>query len=197
MIRVLTVSLVLLPALTAGGCLNQLARRDPVPAPAVAVAPAPALPAPSVGRRRVAAAPAEPAPNTSAASWQMPWQISPIAGASQAAGEEIVQTVLPATGVVRGTRTALAGIGRPLAAAPGSNRTVGACLNVVQSEAAKVGAKEVEAVSAGTEHRDRQGRYFAPVRLRVTYVRPSGYEVRESTLTCIVDRGGKIVDAYV
>jgi hypothetical protein len=67
---------------------------------------------------------------------------------------------------------------------------------VVSSEATKLGAKEVEAISAGPDQRDRNGHYFAPVRMRITYDVPGGYEVRDATLTCVVDRQGKIVDAY-
>ena len=64
------------------------------------------------------------------------------------------------------------------------------------SEASKAGAKEIEAVSAGPDRQDRKGHTFAPVLMRLTYVRPLAYEVRESTLICVVDRNGGIVDAY-
>lgn len=149
------------------------------------------VPAPSL------AVEATPAPDTSAASWQMPWQISPISPASQAAGEQTILSFVPGTGFVKGTTTALGSIGQPLPVAPGRNRTVEVCRTTVWSEASKAGAKEIEAVSAGADQRDRQGDYFAPVLMRLTYDRPFLYEVREAMLICVVNRSGGIVDAYV
>lgn len=174
--RGILLALALPPLLAAGGCINTLIESGRPGA--------------------VAEAGAAPAPNASASTWQMPWQISPVAAASQAAGEKVILSYVPQTGLVRGTSSTLAGLGRPLAAAAGPNRTVNTCRETVQSEAVKVGAKEVEAVSAGPEQRDRKGNYFAPVHVRVTYARPTGLEVRESTLTCIVDAKLRIVDAY-
>ena len=137
------------------------------------------------------------APDTSAATWQMPWQISPIGPAATAAGEQTIMSMVPGTGFVKGTYTALQTIGRPLPEVPGRNRTVDVCRATVQSEAVKVGAKEVEAVSAGPDKVDRKGEYFAPVLFRLTYDRPFAYEVREATMICVVDRKGGIVDAYM
>lgn len=160
-------------ALSTAGCLERSATA-PLNAGSVAVAVAP-----------------EP-PNSSAASWQMPWQISP---ASKAQGEETVLAYVPNTGYVRGTPEVMASIGRPLTPAPGPNRTVDACRDVVESEASKIGAREVEAASAGQHRRNRKGQYEAPVRMRITYATSNGFEVREATMTCIVDASGKIVDA--
>ena len=137
------------------------------------------------------------APDTSASTWQMPWQISPISTASQAAGEQTILSFVPGTGLVKGTSAALSSIGQPLSEAPGRNRTVEVCRSTVWSEASKQGAKEVEVASAGPERRDRKGDYFAPVLMRVTYVRPLSYEVREGMLICVVNPAGGIVDAYV
>ena len=136
------------------------------------------------------------APGGSAATWQMPWQLNPISAQSAANGERTVSSFVPGTGMVRGTPESLASIGRPLPRRAGINHTVETCRATVESEAMKLGAKQVEAASAGRDHLDRKGHYVGPVLLRVTYVRPTGYEVRETTLTCIVDRAGKIVDAY-
>lgn len=143
-----------------------------------------------------ASAQTAPAPDTSAATWQMPWQISPISAASEATGEQIIMSFVPGTGFVRGTSAALASIGQPLSPVPGRNRTVETCRTTVWSEASKVGAKEIEAVSAGPDRQDRKGHYFAPVLMRLTYDRPMVYEVREAMLICVVDRRGGIVDAY-
>lgn len=166
-------------ALSTVGCVETLtARREVVQTAALA---------PSTQ------APVAAAPNASAASWQMPWQISPASAASQA---ETTLVYVPQTGYVRGTPEALASLGTPLRAASGPNRTVEACREVVLSEAAKIGAREVEAVSAGPHRRDAKGRYVGPVHMRITYARLGGYEVREATMTCLVDRNGKIVDAF-
>ena len=137
------------------------------------------------------------APDTSAATWQMPWQIAPISTASQIAGEQTIMSWVPNTGFVKGTSAVLATIGQPLAEVPGPNRTVATCRTTVWSEASKTGAKEIEAVSAGPDKRDRKGDYFAPVLMRLTYERPFAYEVRQATLICVVDRKGGIVDAYM
>lgn len=137
------------------------------------------------------------APDSSAATWQMPWQIAPLATVPGRAAEDIMMALVPGTGMVRGTREALANLGTPLRAVPGRNRTVEACRNVVGGEAMKIGAKEVEAVSAGRQHRVRGGKIWAPVRMRITYAGPNGYEVREATMICVTDLRGKILDAYV
>ncbi|MCJ2048789.1 hypothetical protein, partial [Methylobacterium sp. J-070] len=89
------------------------------------------------------------APDTSAATWQMPWQIAPIGPASAAAGEQTILSMVPGTGLVKGTSVALQRIGQALPEVPGRNRTVDTCRAVVMSEAGKAGMKQVEAVSAG------------------------------------------------
>ena len=137
------------------------------------------------------------APDTSAATWQMPWQIAPIGPASAAAGEQTILSMVPGTGMVKGTSAALQSIGQPLPAVPGRNRTVDTCRATVMSEAGKAGMKEVEAVSVGADKTDKKGDYFAPVMFRITYDRPMMYEVREATMICVVSRKGAIVDAYM
>ena len=139
--------------------------------------------------------PGPPAPNVSATS-PRPRRISPVT-ASQVASEEIVTASVPQTGQVRGTRSALGSVESPFKPAPGRNRTVQACRNAVQSEAVRLGARKVEAVSAGPDRRNDKGQFVGPVRMRITYARPTGYEVRSANMTCIVDAEGKIVDAFV
>ncbi|KAB1069874.1 hypothetical protein [Methylobacterium planeticum] len=134
--------------------------------------------------------------NSSAATWQMPWQISPISPVSEASGEKTVLSFVWGTGFVKGTPEALASIGRPLAGSPIPSRTLDTCRTTVWSEASKVGAKDIEAVPVAADKQDRKGHYFAPVLMRVTYVRPLALEVRQSMLICVVDRSGSIVDAY-
>lgn len=149
----------------------------------------------SLGRSGLAVAAAPEAADSSAGSWQMPWQISRVSVASRAQGEDTVLVYVPNTGFVRGTPEAVASIGARLEPAQGPNRTVDACRDVVESEASKIGARTVEAASAGPHRRNRRGQYEGPVRMRITYATQNGYEVREATMTCIVDAGGKIVDA--
>lgn len=110
--------------------------------------------------------------------------------------EETVRVFVPETGFVRGTRKAVASFGTPLKAGAGPNRTVEACRTLVHGEAQKLGARKVEAVSAGPHRLTPKGEWVAPVRMRVTYARPDGVEVREATMTCIVDRENRVVDAF-
>ena len=110
--------------------------------------------------------------------------------------EEMVQVWAPEVGMVRGTRDAVAAWGTRLKADPGPNHTVEACRVMVWNEAEKLGARTIEAVSAGPHRRTPKGEWVAPVRMRVTYARPDGLEVKEATMTCIVDRENKIVEAF-
>jgi hypothetical protein len=134
--------------------------------------------------------------SASPASWRTPAQIFPVA-TQAAGGEDIVTVSIPQAGEVRGTRAALATLGAPLEAAPGRNRTVEACRAVAWGEAQKLGAREIEAVSAGPDRSNGKGGFVGPVRLRITYARPNGYEVRLADMTCVVDSRGRIVDAHV
>ena len=135
-------------------------------------------------------------PNTSAATWQMPWQIMPVAYGSAAHREPIAEAIVPGTGRVRGTPAALKTIGQPLVGSEGENRAVASCRNKVAQEASKFGAKDVEAVSAGRET-FQNGFFVAPVRVRITYGIRGKFEVRESTLSCIASPSGNVLDAYV
>jgi hypothetical protein len=126
----------------------------------------------------------------------MPWQLNPATPASEEKGEYTSLSFVPNAGFVRGTRAALDTVGRPLVAKPGRNRTVSICRDTVAGEAVKIGAREIEAVSAGPERLAGSGHFEAPVLMRVTYPKFMGYEVRLSTLTCIVDRKGGIVNAF-
>ena len=54
----------------------------------------------------------------------------------------------------------------------------------------------MEAVPNGPQKRLRVGGSYAPVRVRVTYRGPGGPEVRESSLVCVTDDTGRLVDVY-
>ncbi len=110
--------------------------------------------------------------------------------------EETVRVWVAGAGYVRGRRDAVAAWGRPLKASPGPNRAVEPCRAMVQVEAKRLGARALEAVSAGPHRRNLKGEWVAPVRIRVTYARPDGLEVKEATMTCIVDGENRIVNAF-
>lgn len=145
---------------------------------------------------QLAAIGAQPQP---AAKWNMPWQLNPASAASEAQGERTVTAVVPNYGTVKGTQPAITYVNYPLsslAVEKGRNRTVKACRSVVEGEAKPLGAVKVEAVSAGPDRRTREG-YEGPVAFRIFYAKQGGYEVRQSLMTCKVDRGGRIKDAFV
>jgi hypothetical protein len=113
--------------------------------------------------------------------------------ASEAMGDEPVVEFRPQLGFVRGTRPVLATLGSPLKPAPGPNRTVAPCRQAAWAEAAKLGARNIEAVSAGPAQLNKKGQFVGRVRMRIMYQKLLGYEVREATMTCVVDRAGKVV----
>ena len=160
-------------ALSLGGCLDLTGSLQGRPA-AAAVAGAGAGLAATAG------------PATTAAPWSMPGRTA------LTATDEIVTTFVPARGFVRGTRAALAELGQPLTPAPGVNR-IQACRAAVRAEAEKLGAREVEAVSAGPDQRNDKGQLVGPMRVRIIYAHGLGFDVRDATMTCVVDRHGKVV----
>src|SRR5690242_1614890 len=76
---------------------------------------------------------------------------------SRAQGGEPILVYRPESGLVRATPSVLAGLGTPLQPEPGRNRAVKACREAVHAEAGKLRARQVEAVSAGPEHRNSKG----------------------------------------
>ena len=178
----LAVAAVALSAAALGGCVSQ-------------GGPGPQL-ASVAGQPQLAAVGAEP---QAGAKWNMPWQLNPASAASEAQGEKTYVAEVPNYGRVKGTTPALTYVNYPLtslAVKPGRNRTVEACRDVVASQAKPLGAVKVEAVSAGPDRRTRQG-YEGPVAFRVFYAKQGVTEVRQSLMTCKVDRAGHIKDAFV
>lgn len=133
---------------------------------------------------------------TSVAGWPMPWQISRV-NATALRSEDIVTAWVWGKGLVRGTPTAIAGIGKPLPSASGPNRTASACAQQVQSAATKANAASVEWASASREHRLKDGNYFGIAEFRITYPTSLGYDVRDQPLVCVTKPDGTIVDAYM
>lgn len=92
-------------------------------------------------------------------------------------------------GWVHGSPDVLNGLGRPLQRRPGVDRhTVRSCRDALARTAFAHGAVRVEAVSAGRASR-RSSATFAPLTARVIYRLPSGYEVKQATVTCQMTRG--------
>ncbi|MCJ2095955.1 hypothetical protein MKK65_18135 [Methylobacterium sp. J-001] len=136
-------------------------------------------------------------PGNSPATWEKPLPLFPVGPEVAPPEEQSVLSIVPGTGLVKGTTSALDTIGQPLPETPGRNRTVETCRNTIIGKARKDGMTEVEAVSVGEDKTDKDGDYFAPVRFRITYQKPMMYEVREATMICVVDKVGNIVDTYV
>lgn len=160
--------------LAVAGCSGATASRDPAATASLPEAPA----------------------EVSVASWKSPPQLARILDAASVRGDKSPIIWVPGTGYVTGAPDVLATIGQPLGGAPGRNRTVEPCRETVLSEASKLGAIGVEAAPLGPEQKDPKGRIFSSVDMRITYKVPGGYELRRATLTCVVDRAGRIVDAY-
>jgi hypothetical protein len=135
-------------------------------------------------------------PRAGVAVWRTPPLLDTLLEAARVRKQSSVLVYVPQTGYVTGEPDVIATIGKPLPAVAGRNRTVEPCRDAVFTEASKLGALDVEAVSAGHEKRDRRGRIFAPVDMRITYKVNGGYELRRATLVCILDRKGRIADAY-
>jgi len=93
-------------------------------------------------------------------------------------------------GWIHGSADTLNGLGRPLQGRPGvDRRTVRLCRDALARTVAAHGAVQVEAVSAGRASR-RSSAAFSPLTARVIYRLPSGYEVKQATVTCQTTRAG-------
>ncbi len=107
--------------------------------------------------------------------------------------ETIILAYSPEVGFVRGTPAVLAGLGSPLKPAAGPNRTVAACRDAVHREAVKLGARYVEAVSAGPEKTTNRGQLVGPVRIRLIYDKGLNVsEVRQAKVTCVMSPDGRV-----
>jgi hypothetical protein len=149
------------------------------------------VPAPAPGTAQVPGddAPEQELPCNALCRWMLGRPAEPPVPGAAGPGEAALHA--PGVGTFYGTREALAGLTSTLPEAPGPNRGVEPCRRYVEREARRMGAVQVEAASAGPERRAEVG-LAAPVRVRVLYGRPDGYEVREAALTCILDRRGRV-----
>jgi hypothetical protein len=96
-------------------------------------------------------------------------------------------------GWVHGSPDTLNGLERTLRRKPGvDQRTVRLCRDALTRTVVTHGAVQVEAASAGRSSR-RSSATFAPLTARVIYRLPSGYEVKQATVTCLITRAGVAV----
>ena len=96
-------------------------------------------------------------------------------------------------GWVYGSPDTLKGLGRPLLRRLGvDQRTVRLCRDVLARTVAAHGAVQIDTASAGRSSR-RSSVIFAPLTARVIYPLPSGYEVKQATVTCQMTRAGVAV----
>jgi hypothetical protein len=96
-------------------------------------------------------------------------------------------------GFIRGTRAAVAAYQQPLPDL--ANRDVAAataCRDALVPAATALGASDVLAGGAGPSRRNRGGT-SVPLEMRILYKGPVGYEVRQATVTCDLDRTGQVV----
>jgi hypothetical protein len=96
-------------------------------------------------------------------------------------------------GWVYGSPDTLKGLGKPLRRRPGvDQRTVRLCRDALARTVVTLGAVQVETASAGRSSRQSSAT-TAPLTARVIYRLPSGYEVKQATITCQMTRAGVAV----
>jgi len=126
---------------------------------------------------------------------EIPWQLTPASTASEAQGERTTVRYVRRFGRVRGTRIALANISKPMVPYPGAHEVVRPCRDVIQPQAAHIGAYSVEAAAAGPQkllaHKVRRQQVF----FRILYRSKDGIEVRQAALICTLNARGTIVAA--
>jgi hypothetical protein len=96
-------------------------------------------------------------------------------------------------GWVQGSPDVLNGLARPLQGRPGvDQRTVRSCRDALARTVAIHGAVQVEAVSAGRTSR-RSSATLAPLKARVIYRLPTGFEVKQASVTCHTTRASVVL----
>ncbi|ACP23657.1 hypothetical protein NGR_b22120 (plasmid) [Sinorhizobium fredii NGR234] len=81
-----------------------------------------------------------------------------------------------------------------LAAVPGTPSTVvRACRKAIASAASPLGAVRVNAVSAGSLIRHRNGAMTAPLAVSIDYTDRAGTQVRQARIRCRLDSSGRVI----
>jgi hypothetical protein len=139
--------------------------------------------------------PAPGAGSTGQTAWATTGSVDTFASLMPSGSRAVPQTAIQVRGFgwVYGSPDTLKGLGKPLRRRPGvDQRTVRLCRDTLARTVAAHGAVQVEAASAGRSSR-RSSATFAPLTARVIYRQPSGYEVKQATVTCQMTRAGVAV----
>jgi predicted component of type VI protein secretion system len=70
---------------------------------------------------------------------------------------------------------------------------VAACRDAIIAAARPHGVLHVDAASAGRMQPQRNGQTAAPLEIRIVYARDGGTELRESSVSCILNGRGEVV----
>jgi hypothetical protein len=82
---------------------------------------------------------------------------------------------------------------KALLSMPGTPRAVvRACRNAIEASAARYGAQDVYAVSAGSPRRLERGALAAPLNVRIRYTTQGGIETRQAKISCQLDASGRV-----
>jgi hypothetical protein len=94
---------------------------------------------------------------------------------------------------MRGTQEALSAVQQPLTGARGARpEIVAACREAIVPAAVAKGATEVYAAGTARARRGGAGR-VAPIEVRILYKGMATTEVRQASITCELDREGRVV----
>lgn len=139
--------------------------------------------------------PAPGAGSTGQTAWATTGSVDGVAGLMPSGSRAVPQTAIQVRdlGWVYGSPDTLKGLGRPLRRLPGVDQhTVRLCRDALARTVAAHRAVQVEAASAGRSSRQSSAT-LAPLTARVIYRLPSGYEVKQATVTCRTTRAGVAV----
>jgi hypothetical protein len=139
--------------------------------------------------------PAQPAgslaaPTTPAAAPALPASLAP---AVPSLGSNELSVYREGLGWMRGTQAALNAMQQPLTAARGARpEIVAACREAIVPAAVARGATEVYAAGTARARKGGAGR-LAPIEVRILYKGMATTEVRQASITCELDREGRVV----
>jgi hypothetical protein len=109
-------------------------------------------------------------------------------------GEATVERMIPRLGLVRGRESALRQLPRPLPRTGAVPRdAVNACRETIAAQARRHGAVRVEAASAGSPRRVRNGVTGAPIEARIVYARSNQLQVRQARVTCQLNVRNQVI----
>jgi hypothetical protein len=101
---------------------------------------------------------------------------------------------VPRFGALYGNRRDLDAASAPLPGRPGAPAAiVQACRDSVVAAARPLGVVHVDAAGLGPVQPGWDGRRALPVNVRIVYARQGGHEVRQSRITCRLDRRGTVL----